>query len=185
MKEHRLIEQMFGVIEKETGIFRQENKANPVFISRAIDFIRNYADLCHHGKEEGILFRDLSRKKLSPKHTRIMDELIDEHRQARAKVHELVRANEKYSTGAPEALPQILKCIDFLVDFYPKHIEKEDKQFFPPCMDYFSPAEKKAMLAEEREFDRSMVHRIYQDKAEQPAEPDVGTWYFKTCHQKV
>jgi hemerythrin-like domain-containing protein len=184
MTEHRLIEQMIKVIEKETGLFRQENKANPVFIYRAIDFIRNYADLCHHGKEEGILFRDLNRKKLPAKHKRILNELIEEHHQSRAKIQELLHLNEKYSTGELQVLPQILNCLDFLVDFYPRHIEKEDKNFFLPCMDYFNTPEKKAMLEEEREFDRTMVHRIYQDKVKQPIEPDVGTWYFRTCRRK-
>ncbi|MFA5794184.1 MAG: hemerythrin domain-containing protein [Candidatus Brocadiia bacterium] len=184
MIEHRLIEQMIAVIEKQTNLFRQADMANPVFIYRAIDFIRNYADLCHHGKEEGILFHQLARKKLPLKHKRIMDELINEHHQARAKVQELVQANQKYSAGELKALPQILKCLDFLVDFYPKHIEKEDQHFFLPCMDYFSADEKKVMLGEEREFDRTMVHRIYQDKVKQTVEPDVGTWYFRNCRRK-
>jgi len=183
MTEHRLIEQMINVIENQTNRFRQANKVNPVFIARAIDFINNYSGLCHHGKEEDILFARLARKKLSAKHKRIMEELLDEHRQARAKVSELHRANVKYSAGDLQALPQILKCLDFLVDFYPGHIEKEDKHFFLPCMDYFSAAEKKAMLEAEREFDRALVHRIYQDKVKQTIEPDVGAWFFRNCRQ--
>jgi hemerythrin-like domain-containing protein len=184
MSEHRLIEQMINVIENQTNRFRQANKANPVFIARAIDFISNYTDLCHHGKEEGILFARLARKKLPAKHRRVMDELIQEHRQVRAKAHELHRANAKYSAGDLQALPQILKCLDFLVDFYPKHMEKEDKHFLLPCMDYFSATEKKAMLEAEREFDRALMHRIYQDKVKQTIEPDVGTWFFRNCKRK-
>jgi aminoglycoside phosphotransferase family enzyme len=51
-----------------------------------------------------------------------------------------------------------------LVEFYPKHIEKEDRHFFLPIMDYFSKEEKEAMLHEEYEFDRVLIHDIYRDR---------------------
>ena len=65
MIEHRLIEKMLAVIQKEIDRGEQQNKINPEFIDLAVDFIRIYADRCHHGKEEDILFRDLRQKALS------------------------------------------------------------------------------------------------------------------------
>jgi len=61
-----------------------------------------------------------------------------------------------------------MECIRLLIDFYPKHIEKEDKHFFLPVMDYFSDQEKDAMLQEGYEFDSSLIHNEYADK--------VSTW---------
>ena len=55
----------------------------------------------------------------------------------------------------------ILEKMDFLVNFYPKHIEKEDKHFFQPVMSYFSSEELAKMLEEEHAFDRKMIHRKY------------------------
>jgi len=52
----------------------------------------------------------------------------------------------------------ITQCIEELVDFYPKHIEKEDKHFFIPIMEYFNTAEKDAMLEEGYEFDQKSIH---------------------------
>jgi hemerythrin-like domain-containing protein len=57
-----------------------------------------------------------------------------------------------------------------LVDFYPKHIEKEDKTFFKSAMKYLNKAEKDAMLEEEYEFDKNYIHVVYKNivsKAEQ------------------
>jgi len=54
--------------------------------------------------------------------------------------------------------------LKFLIDFYPKHIEKEDRNFFMPIMKYFSQEEKEVMLQEEREFDKNLVHQTYQDR---------------------
>jgi hemerythrin-like domain-containing protein len=53
-----------------------------------------------------------------------------------------------------------------LVDFYPRHIEKEDKHFFLPCMEYFSDEEQKSVLEEEQEFDRGFIHRLYKERIE-------------------
>lgn len=164
MIEHRLIEKMITVIQKEIEQSEQQNRINPEFIDSAVDFIRMYADRCHHGKEEDILFRDLTNKSLSAEHKRIMDELLEEHRQGRKTVAELVEAKGRYLRGDQAALPLLLNLMRFLVDFYPRHIEKEDKHFFIPIMNYFSPEEKEAMLKEEWEFDKNLIHLIYKNK---------------------
>jgi hemerythrin-like domain-containing protein len=170
MIEHRLIEKMIALIKKEIDRGEQERKINPEFIDLAVDFIRIYADRCHHGKEEDILFRDLNDKPLSSEQKQIMQELIEEHRQGRITVADLVEAKGRYLKGDPEALPYILNRMQFLVDFYPKHIEKEDRHFFLPIMNYFSQAEKDAMLMEEHEFDKNLIHRIYTERIRQAEE---------------
>jgi len=39
----------------------------------------------------------------------------------------------------------IVKLMIFPADFYPKHIEKEDRHFFIPIMNYFTSEEKDAL----------------------------------------
>ena len=63
--------------------------------------------------------------------------------------------------GRPEARPALLKALKGLAGFYPGHILKEDKQFFFPCMEYFDPAAKAAMLEEFRRFDQGLVHELF------------------------
>jgi hemerythrin-like domain-containing protein len=76
----------------------------------------------------------------------------------------LVEANTRYVQGKREALSTIIDCIKPLVEVYRGHIEKGDKHFFVPCMEYFSEAEKEAMLKEEWKFDRSLIHEEYRNK---------------------
>ncbi len=163
MIEHRLIERMIDVMREELLLIMKEKKVDPEFIEMAVDFIRTYADRCHHGKEEDILFRDLGGKKLTDDHKRIVGELVEEHRLGRKITGRLVEANAKYVQGSQEALSVMMDCIQSLVEFYPKHIEKEDKHFFIPCMDYFTDSEKDAMLKEEWEFDKSLIHEKYRN----------------------
>ncbi|MDD4956015.1 MAG: hemerythrin domain-containing protein [Candidatus Omnitrophica bacterium] len=161
MIEHRIIERMIKIMRAKLENISKEGKVDPVFIDTAVDFIRTYADRCHHGKEEDILFRDLAKKKISDEHKRIMNELIEEHKMGRNNVKNLIEAKEKYVRGDNGALTEIVSNIETLVNFYPKHIEKEDKHFFLPCMDYFTDVEKDAMLNEMWEFDRKMIHEKY------------------------
>ena len=163
MIEHRLIERMIDVMKEELLLIEKEKKVDPEFVERAVDFIRTYADRCHHGKEEDILFRDLGGKKLTDEHRRTMEELVEEHKWGRRVTARLVEANTRYVQGNREALSAIIDCIKTLVDFYPRHIEKEDKHFFIPCMEYFSEPEKESMLKEEWEFDRSLIHEKYRN----------------------
>jgi hemerythrin-like domain-containing protein len=162
MIEHRLIERMIRVMGHELLKAQEQQKINPRFIETAIDFIRAYADRCHHGKEEDILFRELRKKKIAAEHQTVMEELIEEHKQGRQVTGRLVEANSRYMKGDEGALSAILECIRTLIGFYPKHIEKEDKNFFLPIMGYFSKEEKEAMLTEGYRFDADLLHEEYR-----------------------
>ena len=161
MVEHRLIERMLSLLEKESARIRLTGQVDVEFILSAVDFIRTYADRCHHGKEENILFRDLQKKELSPEHARIMQELEVEHARGRQVARDIVAAQDRHLKGDKTALYEVARLMDVLVKFYPKHIEKEDKHFFIPCMAYFTEEEQGAMLAECFEFDRQMIHEKY------------------------
>jgi hemerythrin-like domain-containing protein len=63
--------------------------------------------------------------------------------------------------GDGEARSDVWKLLNDLVEFYPRHIEKEDKRFFYPSMEYFTRQEQEAMLNEFWDFDRKVVHEHY------------------------
>ncbi|MFW9957485.1 MAG: hypothetical protein ACFFCT_05390 [Candidatus Odinarchaeota archaeon] len=49
MIEHRLIERMISVMGKEIKRIQKNREVDPKFIDTAVNFIRTYADQCHHG----------------------------------------------------------------------------------------------------------------------------------------
>lgn len=161
MIEHRLIERMIALMFEHLKNLRQKRRIDPLFIDEAVHFIKVYADACHHGKEEDILFRELQNKSLSQEHRRTIAELTEEHAWGRKTTGRLVKANENYRKGDQEALKTIETLLDDLVTFYPEHIRKEDKGFFIPAMDYFTDAEKDAMLKEGQVFDSELFHKEF------------------------
>jgi hemerythrin-like domain-containing protein len=162
MIEHRLIERMLAVIDVELGRIRRSRRTDPLLIDTTVDFIHVYADRTHHGKEEEIFFRELAKKPLSETDRRLLDELIEDHVFGRKITGELVEANNRYRKGDESSLQVIASRLQTLVTFYPAHIEKEDKVFFPAATQHLSAEEQKAMLEAFWEFDRKMIHEKYR-----------------------
>lgn len=167
MWEHRLIEQIIPLIATEIRNIRSNKKGDVVFIEYAVDFFRTYADRAHHGKEEDILFAELAKKPLSEDLARIMTELTDEHVVARKTVRALFEAGQEYRNGREDRLETIISLLTDLMNLYPGHIRKEDKQFFFPVMDYLTRPEQDRMLEAFWEFDRKMIHEKYRNIMEQ------------------
>ncbi len=162
MIEHRLIERLISRINRELTQIKVKKQTDPIMIDTFVDFIKTYADRTHHGKEEDIYFKKLSEKTMAEEDSRVMNELVEEHKFGRKITAELVNANKRYREGDSGALDEIAAKLHTLAEFYPKHIEKEDKVFFPAAHQYFSEAEQQAMLDAFWEFDRLMIHEKYE-----------------------
>lgn len=192
MTEHRIIERLMPALRRAAEDGRRTGTIDLRFADLALDFFRTYADRCHHGKEEDILFRALERKPLAAGHRAILDELVEEHRQGRRRVGRLAEAIEACRSGSgggggaspaagedaekargaageepavrPDLVAAVAEGFEWLAAFYPAHIRKEDGAFFLPVMAYFDDAEKDALVAAEREFDRSFVDTLYRER---------------------
>lgn len=161
MAEHRVIEKAVKALGREAAKAREKGEIDESFIASVIDFFRTYADKCHHGKEEDILFRELEKKSISEGHRIILQRLIDEHDAARNMLRLLGHAAEKGDAK------QASECMSFLAWMYPKHIELEDRHFFIPVMEYLSDDEQCCMVGEFFDFDRKQIHDKYRKAAEE------------------
>ncbi len=100
-------------------------------------------------------------KKLTFEHKKLMDELVLEHIQNRKIVSNLELARESYVKGDLEAVESILIICKTLVEFYPGHMEKEEKKFFAPSMEYFSKREQEEMVKKFWDFDKDLLLEKY------------------------
>jgi hemerythrin-like domain-containing protein/rubredoxin len=182
MQEHRVIEKMVPRLEEERRKITDLNQIDPFFIDTAVDFFKTYADRTHHGKEEDILFKELEKKQLTKENNKVMNELVDEHRYARRTVQSLLKAKEQFIEGDDKAAAEILENLGRLIELYPLHIEKEDKNFFYDAMNYFTEEEQNQMLERFYEFDRKMIHEKYRAIVGL-AEPEKGRvlWNCTVC----
>jgi len=159
--EHLLITRMIDLIQGELGKIEQGKKADLVFIDGVIDFTQNYADLCHHGKEESILFERLAMKRLLPEHKKLMDELVMEHVEHRKIINSLEVARVSYLKGDFDAKGPIQTACKRLAKFYPGHMAKEEESFFTTSMEYFSIREQEKLVKKFWEFDKDLLLAKY------------------------
>ncbi|MFA5313072.1 MAG: hemerythrin domain-containing protein [Methanomassiliicoccales archaeon] len=161
MIEHRLIEKMIARMSEEGTRIERSGIVDHDFLADAVDFMRTFADRCHHGKEEDILFRDLRKKQMPPEIEATLNKLMDEHRISRGLIRAIEEASARDRKGDGSAKGEIVQALAKMAALYPQHIEEEDRRFFPKAMELFTRKEKDAMIAESNEFDRKLIHEKY------------------------
>ncbi len=177
MIEHRWIERVIagiGATLDQAAAAGPEagGRVDPRYVERVVDFIRTYADRCHHGKEEDILFEELKSRDLPPDIAATMQHLVDDHVWARDTTRRIVAINAAASDEAARgggggggdggAAAELLRLLGELAAFYPVHIKKEDDNFFRPAMALFSAEEQARMLDRFAEFDATLIHEKYR-----------------------
>ena len=166
MIEHRLIEHRLALAEQQLSELRAGRVDDGLLVD-FVTFVRQYADHCHHGKEEDLLFIALDKKPLTAELARILGELRAEHELGRKLTGELDQACAAYQAGNTGALATILSPFRQLLDFYPRHIEKEDRHFFLPVMKLFSQPELDELFRVFWEFDARLYHEDWERRVQQ------------------
>jgi hemerythrin-like domain-containing protein len=161
MIEHRLVERMLALLDRENRRMAETGVFDIFFIRGAADFFETFVDRFHHGKEEEVFFRLLESKKLSQEDRGMMKQLMAEHERSRAVLKEFKTvwdgdASEKDLLGAASRL------FETFIRTYPDHIEKEDRHFFPSAMSYLSDPEQETVLLDYSNFDRNFVMDRYR-----------------------
>lgn len=164
MKEHRKIERMVALIAAEAERLAADAAAQPSldFIDAALIFMREYADECHHGKEEDILFADLDGREISNQHRTIMERLLADHQRGRELMRQLDESAQRWGRGETEARSEIVEAMQGVAALYPEHIRTEDKEFFIPAMAYLSDEEQEDMIEEMWDFDHDLFTDLYE-----------------------
>lgn len=153
--EHRVIEQVLNCLEKMVEIGVHDQKLDTAAAAAAIDFFRNFADRCHHDKEETYLFPMMEKKGFSRDNgpTGVM---LYEHEQGRAHVRGMKEAIDAIEKGNQNALQSFLNHAKSYIDLLRQHIQKEDH-----CL--FSMANS-SMNAEDQNYLLTMFDRVEKEE---------------------
>jgi hemerythrin-like domain-containing protein len=132
---------------------------------QAVDFIRNFADRCHHAKEEGALFRRLVHKGM-PRDGGPIAVMLHDHEQGRAHVAALSAAIEGAARGEAGAVAALREHLRGYIALLRAHIDKEDHVLYPMADRLLSPKDQEWLQREfarlERDETGAGVHEKYR-----------------------
>lgn len=124
--EHKNIKRMLKIIRKASiGIINGKEIDYKDF-EMMIDFVRNYADKHHHGKEEQFLFNRMIDEIGGPAEKLVKYGMLVEHDFGRLYMMELEEALSKVKAGDDEAKVDVIANAVGYANLLNRHIDKED-----------------------------------------------------------
>lgn len=116
-------------------------------VRKIVHFMREFADKCHHGKEELLLFPAMEKKGV-PETGCPLGGLMAEHKRGRSLVAALEAAADSYANGEAEGAGKIREAMHGIRELYPNHIWKEDEMVFPMAEKLFTAEELEQIKAD-------------------------------------
>jgi len=170
--EHRVIEKVLDAAERRL----RSAEVDRDFFLQALDFFQNFADGCHHAKEEDELFPVLEGAGI-PQDGGPIEGLLRERQQGRYLLG-LVRDNlDAASTGNKVAEMNLKLAATQYIAMLRQHIIKEDDVLFVMADHVLGPEEQKLMLdafeRAERKNGKAEKHERYLALAEELAQRSV------------
>ncbi|AJD31198.1 hemerythrin domain-containing protein [Clostridium sporogenes] len=126
VNEHKNIKRMLAVIRKYCFKVLKNQQLDYNDFYRIIDFVRNYADKHHHGKEEDYLFNRMIEEIKGPTEKLVKHGMLVEHDLGRLYMQNLEKALKALENGEEEAKIDIIANAVSYTDLLYRHIEKED-----------------------------------------------------------
>jgi hemerythrin-like domain-containing protein len=169
MQEHRVIERVLASLEKAADALNEGQPVRPGFFTDAADFVKGFADGCHHKKEEGVLFEEMVQAGL-PRDVGPVAVMLSEHEQGRAYTRGMRAAAERLDAGDFLARGELVRNALGYARLLRQHIQKEDGILFPMA-DQMLPAPRQDAVLDgfehvEHEETGEGVHEKYLALAE-------------------
>lgn len=152
--EHEGIKVVLSVLEQLAGDLERGKPVETDDLASILDFLRTFADKCHHGKEEDLLFPALEAIGL-PSQGGPVGVMLFEHTQGRACIRGMAEALDGLQAGRDTASAFAANAIGY-VNLLRGHINKENMILFAIAEDRL-PAEEHQRLA-------AAFERVEQEK---------------------
>lgn len=178
MTEHTVIERVLNTLENAVSASSMNKAVKPDFFIDAADFIRGFADGCHHRKEENVLFIAMGKNGV-PVQGGPIGVMLNEHEQGRVLTRAMRTGAEKWKIGKDAGKVEALKAATDYVALLRQHIAKENNVLFPMA-DRAIPVNDQEQVMEdfervEHEETGEGVHEKYLALAEK-LEAEVKNW---------
>ncbi|MEW6187003.1 MAG: hemerythrin domain-containing protein [Thermodesulfobacteriota bacterium] len=130
MDEHQVILKVLGSMETMINALEKGERVERDTVKKYAEFLRNFADKCHHGKEEDRLFVKMNDFGI-PRGDGPLAVMLYEHDAGRAHVRALLAIGEKSGPLTSEERKEVIEHARDFSDLLQNHIMKEDRILYP------------------------------------------------------
>ncbi len=155
-EEHQAILLTLRIINKIADDLAAGQPIPVEHLDQIVDFIRTFADRCHHGKEEDLLFTAMAEAGV-PREGGPIGVMLHEHEIGRQYVRNLADALSAYRAGDKTARTRIVDNARGYAALLAQHIYKEDNILYPIADECLSADKQAELLAG---FERVEQERI-------------------------
>lgn len=139
--EHDAILRMLDATEEVARRLGRSEHVQPKMLEDLLEFFRLFADRCHHGKEEDLLF-PLLEKKGMPRSGGPIGVMLIEHDHGRGFVGQMAQEIQPYAAGNADAGKNWAAASLRYVELLREHIAKENEVLFVMAERMLSNAEQ-------------------------------------------
>jgi hemerythrin-like domain-containing protein len=155
-KEHDAILKMLDATQAVGQKLIHGEKVAPDTLNGILEFFRLFADCCHHGKEEDLLFPLLEKKGI-PRSGGPIGVMLSEHDRGRKLVHEMDLASTEYPDSSGVSARRWAQAASEYAHLLREHINKENTVLFPMAESLLTREEQEHLA---REFERIEIERM-------------------------
>lgn len=155
MNEHRLIEQVLGSLETFASQVEEGLAPERPVLADFGTFLRGFADSCHHGKEEDILFQRMVERGF-PRETGPVAVMLYEHEVGRGHVSAFRQVGDGTGLLTAAETRVVLENAGAFIPLLRAHILKEDRILYPMAVRLLTGPEMDAMEADFAAFEARM-----------------------------
>lgn len=163
MEEHRVIERALSALETQARRLQAGSPVRPGFFQDANTFFRNFADGCHHRKEEESLFMAMVDAGLSNQ-TGPIAIILAEHEQGRAYNREMEKAARGLSRDGTSARDDLARNALAYVGLLRQHVRRENEFLFPLAERMIPPLRQKELTEEFERIEREEIGAGIHDR---------------------
>ncbi|RXH35007.1 hemerythrin [Bradyrhizobium nanningense] len=137
-REHRNIETLLAVLERELEIFDRGNHPDYEVIRAIVSYFELYPELYHHPQEE-LVFAKL--KLRDPAAAARVGDLTLEHQKGAQRLRRVVQAIDAVLADREILRQDVENIVHDFIESERRHIMIEDRDFFPAALKVLTPSD--------------------------------------------
>ncbi|NTV78134.1 MAG: hemerythrin domain-containing protein [Clostridiales bacterium] len=166
-EEHENIRRMLKVVRNACLLVFKGQEIDYSDFDKMIDFIKNYADIHHHGKEEKFLFAEMTDKLGRIGENLIIHGMLVEHEWGRLFVSDLKDALARVREGDEDSKVDVIANAIGYVNHLERHIGKENLVIYPFAEKQLDQVIKDMVDQQTAEFEemafKNNIQKTYQE----------------------